>query len=370
MQLVYLSPVPWASFAQRPHKFVEWFHARSGGKVLWIDPYPTRLPELSDLRRLRSGSSSTSRSQDVRVPPSWLRVVSPGALPIEPINGVRIVNRFLWRSVFSEVKSFIDENSCYLAIGKPSELALQILKQYPELPSLYDAMDDFAAFYRGTSSNAMKRTEEKIVRRVGRLLVSSSALVSRFSKNIPAPILVHNACAKEMLPPLAQSITYPTEAVLGYVGTIASWFDWSFISALATANPSSRVRLIGPIYAPPSVHLPNNIELLPACDHAAAMRAMQTFSLGLIPFKINLLTSSVDPVKYYEYRALGLPVISTNFGEMSLRGKQKGVLLLNENAKLANLIEQTTALRPSISEIEVFRSENTWEARFDSANLF
>ena len=33
MQLVYFSPVPWASFAQRPHKFVEWFHARCGAIV-------------------------------------------------------------------------------------------------------------------------------------------------------------------------------------------------------------------------------------------------------------------------------------------------------------------------------------------------
>lgn len=44
MQLVYLSPLPWDSFSQRPHQFVEWFHNKHGGEVLWIDPYPTRLP--------------------------------------------------------------------------------------------------------------------------------------------------------------------------------------------------------------------------------------------------------------------------------------------------------------------------------------
>ena len=38
MQLVYFSPVPWASYAQRPHKFVEWFHARRVLKVRWVDP--------------------------------------------------------------------------------------------------------------------------------------------------------------------------------------------------------------------------------------------------------------------------------------------------------------------------------------------
>ena len=53
MRLVYLSPVPLASFAQRPHHFVRWFHERFDATVTWIEPYPARLPRATDLRRLR-----------------------------------------------------------------------------------------------------------------------------------------------------------------------------------------------------------------------------------------------------------------------------------------------------------------------------
>jgi hypothetical protein len=43
---------------------------------------------------------------------------------------------------------------------------------------------------------------------------------------------------------------------------------------------------------------------------------MRQWHAGLIPFVRNALTDSVDPVKYYEYRSCGLPVLTTLFGEM------------------------------------------------------
>ena len=49
MRLVYLSPVSWHSFAQRPHELVRQFHAATQAPVLWVEPYPTRLPVLADL---------------------------------------------------------------------------------------------------------------------------------------------------------------------------------------------------------------------------------------------------------------------------------------------------------------------------------
>ncbi len=52
---------------------------------------------------------------------------------------------------------------------------------------------------------------------------------------------------------------------------------------------------------------------------------MAEFDVGLIPFKQNALTAAVDPIKYYEYRALALPVISTDFGEMHERGDLPGL---------------------------------------------
>lgn len=368
MHLVYLSPVPWASFAQRPHKFAEWFHARHGGEVLWLDPYPTRLPKIGDFRWEKStvvvGGTSSAEL------PHWLRVVQPRALPIEPLPGVGSLNRFLWRHLLNQVDQFLNKPDGLIGIGKPSALALQILIRHQEVPSFYDAMDDFPAFYEGLSRQAMERRESAVASKVSKILVSSTALAGRFDCHKSKVLMALNACATEMLPSEQLISSSTVKPILGYVGTIGHWFDWPLVFALANANPMALIRLIGPVYSPAPEELPPNIELLPPCNHAMALRAMQSFSVGLIPFKQTDLTASVDPIKYYEYRALGLPVVSTYFGEMTFREQQSGVFLMSRQSDLTGVVARALEYQSNKNEIQKFRNENSWGARFDACGLF
>lgn len=364
MRLVYLSPVPWASFAQRPHKFVEWFHARRGGEVLWVDPYPTRLPELADFRRVKTDGRCTTTLAAKRPIPEWLIILRPRSLPIEPLPGAGALNRLLWNDVLQAIDRFVAAGECQLGIGKPSELALQVLAQHPAVFSLYDAMDDFPAFYSGLSWMAMGRRVQEIAARVSRISVSSSALADQFAAYHSILTLALNACAIETFPLPNVRIKNSERPILGYVGTIGHWFDWPLVFALGESNPSMCIRLIGPTYVLPPGPVPGNIELLPACDHATAIMAMQEFSAGLIPFRKTQLTDSVDPIKYYEYRALGLPVISTRFGEMVLREHEPGVILVDEHTDLKTSVDRALAYQADIDEIQQFRNNNSWEARF------
>lgn len=369
MRLVYLSPVPWTSFAQRPHRFVEWHHAKRGGEVLWVDPYPTRLPRLADFRRVKAGGERATNLIEKANVPAWLTILRPRSLPIEPLPGAGALNRLLWKDVLQAIDRFVDEGECLLGIGKPSELALQVLARYPAAPSLYDAMDDFPAFYHGLSRAAMGRRERAVAAQVAQISVSSTVLAERFAIYYPKLALALNACAVEALPPTHSLIKRLGRPVLGYIGTIGHWFDWSLVFNLAEAEPSMCIRLIGPSYEQPPGPLPRNIELLPACDHATAMRHMQEFSVGLIPFKETALTASVDPIKYYEYRALGLPVLSTRFGEMALRDGYTGVFLIDKHSDLGSQARSAVAYECKISEIDEFRKENSWHARFEASGI-
>lgn len=366
--LVYVSPLPWSSFAQRPHKFVEWFHARHGGPVLWIDPYPTRLPGLDDVRRLlaklRGGPAPTARAL-----PEWLTVMPAPALPIEPLPGSGLVNGLLWRKLHQAVARFGADGRCLLAIGKPSKLALQLMRRHPQLPSLFDIMDDFSAFYTGLSSLAMAAREQDVARQVQQVLVSSTFLAQRFAACGERLDLALNACAIETLPPVEQLPERPITPVFGYVGTIAQWFDWDLVIALALAHPAIPVRLIGPVFGAIPAKLPANIELLPACQHHEAIARMQTFSVGLIPFKLTTLTQSVDPIKYYEYRALGLPVLSSRFGEMAVRGELPGVFLVDDGMDSVQQLSRALAHRDHVDAIQAFRRQHSWDAHFDAAHI-
>lgn len=365
MRLIYLSPVPWASFSQRPHHFIKWFHNRTGGKVLWVDPYPTRLPKLADLLRKRPKEILN----DSYIP-NWLEVLKPRALPIEPLPYVGKVNRLFWGSLLDKILKFVAQEQCQIGIGKPSELALMLLASVPYRFSFYDAMDDFPAFYLGLSRLAMARREYKISNIVHKIMVSSSRLYERFYSQGKKVMLSTNACASDSLPPItAMPRRSNIESVLGYVGTIGNWFDWPLVIALARQNPKINIRLIGPVYISSPEVLPDNIELLPPCSHKDAIQAMLQFSVGLIPFKKNDLTASVDPIKYYEYRALGLPVISTSFGEMIYRNNEPGLFFMDETKDLNYMVKTALAYQYEINEVKDFRDANCWEARFDASGI-
>lgn len=367
MQLVYLSPVPWQSFAQRPHKFVEWFHARTGGSVLWLDPYPVRFPNWNDLRRATLSVENRYPSSH----PDWLSVLKPGGWPIEPIPGAHFVNKILWTNVLREVTSYSERDKTLLAIGKPSALALLLLVRLRNCSSLYDAMDDFPEFHSGISRLALTRREQELVRCVDVMLVSSSGLKRRWDAHHNDVRLVLNGLDDSIINSVAPSQKRINDKfVFGYVGTIASWFDWDWVCELALARPHDEVRLIGPVHNPAPSCLPANVAILPPCDHFSALRAMSDFDVGLIPFKRNSLTFSVDPIKYYEYRALGLPVISTDFGEMSRRIEEPGVFLCRDSSSIPVMANASLEYECDVVGREEFICRNSWGVRFDSAGLF
>lgn len=364
MRLIYLSPVPWSSFAQRPHKFVQWFNERTGGDVLWIEPYPTRFPTLDDFGRLRADSAP--QRDEV---PNWIQVTRPRSLPIEPLPGSGAVNGLFWSDVLEQAKQFAREKNAVIGVGKPSVLALQILSHLPGLHSFYDAMDDFPAFYSGLSQTAMSRRERLVVERVGELFVSSSALLERWVKLGKRVTLVPNGLDKHMLPKghIARHIRVD-RAVLGYVGTIGAWFDWEWIDTLARCRSSDEIRLIGPVCQSVPDNLSSNITFRPPCSHSEALEAMSSFDVGIIPFKRNQLTSSVDPIKYYEYRALQLPILSTKFGEMAFRKFEPGIYLTETKQDIELMAE--AALKDTCGvDPESFLRDNCWEARFEATGL-
>ena len=365
MSLIYLSPVPWASFAQRPHKFVEWYHRRTGESVIWIDPYPTRLPQVKDFSRFYT----STEAQKFNSTPDWLSVLKPMALPIEPLPGSGWVNEKIWKKLFKEIDELIGNTKILLVIGKPSLLALKLLGRFKRFPSLYDAMDEFPAFYKGLSRIAMAKREGDLVNRVDKIWVSSSALHSIWSQYRCDVALVRNALDPALVPDIPKKIIDSKKKIFGYVGTIASWFDWSWVDALASVRPRDEIRLIGPVFSSSRKNMPPNIVLLPPCSHKAALQAMADFDVGIIPFVKNDLTRSVDPIKYYEYRALGLPVISTNFGEMNFRYEEHGVFISKCLNDVAALAHAALCVDSSALEIAKFKKENSWYSRFDAAWL-
>ncbi|WP_048438199.1 hypothetical protein [Caenimonas sp. SL110] len=359
MQLIYFSAVPWASFQQRPHEFAGWAHRRLGARVLWVEPYPVRLPMLQDLRR----PASTLPIADKL--PDWLEVITPRALPVEPLGLGRVLNQTVfWPNIISKLREFSQRDpQTLIVVGKPSHLALSAMQAMPGARCFYDAMDDFPAFHRGAARTTNAQIERAIVERCFACSTSSTYLAERLRKANGNVHLVPNGLAAERMPDA--SAPHSPGSSFGYVGTLGAWFDWEWVAALATAWPDRAVEIHGPMYRQPTVKLPSNVHLHPALPHAQALRTMAGFGAGLIPFLQNELTESVDPVKYYEYRALGLPVISTPFGEMRQHADAPRVLLTSSPGEARAQIDALLASRDTAESVSAFRGAHAWDTRFE-----
>jgi hypothetical protein len=108
------------------------------------------------------------------------------------------------------------------------------------------------------------------------------------------------------------------------------------------------------------------VRLSPAISQDQVYARLATFSVGLIPFKRCEITAYVDPVKYYEYRAMGLPVLSSAFGEMQHKQNDLGIFffehLLQEVSKdLTHILQAQSHSQEALN----FSHANAWPQRFE-----
>lgn len=362
MRLLYFAPVPMASYWQRPHYFVQHMVTKADAEVLWVDPYPTRLPRFADFSLLAKGSAAR------HVPVSRVATQRTRALPIEPLPGSELINQFFWRAAWRQCEQFCLRGPAVVGVGRPSKLAVRALRTFDAKCRFLDAMDDYPLFYQGISRRSMSRVERQVADMVDVVICSASGLKQKFlslTAGKAAVDVVPNGYDMSRLPPV-ESCTRRTGAAIGFVGTMGEWFDWSLVVELARALPEQQVQLIGPVRSQ-APSLPPNIRLAPECTMQEAIEHCRTFAAGLIPFKINALTASVDPIKFYELRALGVPVWSSAFGEMRHRIEDGQAERIEMGMDWRSLWARTTRHSPSTGDIAQFRAQNDWQGRFSHA---
>jgi hypothetical protein len=382
MRLLYFSPVSAGSYAQRPHFMVRAWLAWGVESVLWVNPYPCRLPRWQDLRRA-SGMGEQAGALDPRI-----RVLDVSALPVEPLPlGPWLNRRLLGRSAWREIERFAlgdgcggpgGQNELIVGVGRPCALALAALREFRGTASFFDAMDNFPEFHRGLSRRSMRRYEDAVAAEVDLVVASSTFLADKFARRGLRVEKVLNACELNdecgMMNDECRSehegrvhhssFIIRHSPVLGYLGCIGRWFDWPLVVKLAEATPRAQIELVGPCVAPPPVRPPANVRLLPACRQSEVAGHLARFAAGLIPFRGDALTAGVDPIKYYDYRAAGLPVLSSRFGEMAMRGCRDGVYFLDAAGGVAEVVWRALAHRYDDAETLRFRRENNWASRF------
>lgn len=104
--------------------------------------------------------------------------------------------------------------------------------------------------------------------------------------------------------------------IIGYIGMIRNWIDFELLKYLMKSLPDILFVFVGGIDKN-AKDLVKEIELFPNyrrygfMDRSQLINYMAYFDVGLIPFRVNKFTEGVYPLKFNEYIAAQIPVVTT-----------------------------------------------------------
>jgi hypothetical protein len=167
---------------------------------------------------------------------------------------------------------------------------------------------------------------------------------------------------------LPEDIASVRQPVVGYTGAIKEWFDFELVGEAAKLNPEASFVLIGPMA--PSVRDEAerlkaecaNVHLLGEKAYEALPVYLTAMRVCLIPFKIEPLTSVLNPNKLYEYFAAGKTVVSLRYSEDL--AKYEGLLyLVDERARFAEAVTEALRLPVEPERVKEVASRNSWDSK-------
>ena len=240
---------------------------------------------------------------------------------------------------------------------------------------VYDAMDDWAAFSE-TIDQRLIDNENDVVARADLVLAVSRKLYDRHRRLNGNTILVPNGVdAAFFRTALAYEkresdvlYEFRGKPVVGYVGGIHDWVDVDLIAETARRMPGITFVLIGPTLKtlkPKLEGIPNLLSLGPK-PYSELISYMAYFTVGIIPFKLNLLNESTNPIKLYEYLGAGLPVVSTGMREVAAYRADGVVYIADDPETFSGRISEAIAAAGERGRVEArlgIAAENSWSAR-------
>jgi hypothetical protein len=173
--------------------------------------------------------------------------------------------------------------------------------------------------------------------------------------------------SEQEIPGEIKGLVLKKKPIIGYFGSLASWFDYDLMLTLARERPQYEILLIGYSYDGSiqrhDLDRYENITVLGPVDYQVLPRYASFFDISMIPFQVNEITESVSPIKLFEYMALGHPIVTTDMPECR---KYRSVLIGKDHEDFIRKIDQALTLRNDQAYKELLHQEaleNTWESK-------
>jgi len=297
--------------------------AKAGHRVFYIESLGLRRPNAGHgrdwkrlFKRLLRAFSLPKKVRDN------LWVWSPLVIPAASGKLSQNINKVILSLTLGFYRYLYCFRSAILWTYNPLSLLYLNSNHFSAL--IYHCVDEISA-QPGMNKKLIQTQERKLCSLADHVFVTSSSLYSsrsRWSKHITylPNVVDSDHFSKERS--VSSSLPFDFESIpeprLIFVGALSSYkVDFNLIQKLALICPDWSIVLIGLVgEGDPntSINLLTNIKniyLLGPRSYKELPKLMHFCDVGLLPCVLNQYTRAMFPMKFFEYLAAGLPVVST-----------------------------------------------------------
>lgn len=229
----------------------------------------------------------------------------------------------------------------------------------------YDVMDDWMEFSRVGQAFWYDEAFERHLLGTAEAVFAVNEPLARHLEDLgcEAPVVVPNGVSPAIAEVDEERPLERGAVTVGYFGYLAgAWFDWDLLAGAVRNRPEWRFHLIGYGGGPEGLELPPNVVLLGKKPQKQLAAFARNWDVAVVPFKAERLAAGADPIKTYEYLAMGLPVVTT--GAFPPAGAEHLVKRAADLAEFLALVEEAARTQERGRAARVaFAAGCTWEAR-------
>ncbi|MBS3055959.1 MAG: glycosyltransferase [Candidatus Aenigmarchaeota archaeon] len=264
-------------------------------------------------------------------------------------NGIKVKNRPLifqkhglpWTAINSFVtkKRVLRENPDVYVINHPLNNSW-LLNTKTDFTTVFDVRDWIPGYYYRTERDKVSKLFIKMLKSVDKVITVSKPLVEWIEKESGVTAnLIHTPVNLDNFKN-ARPLVKSSRPIVGAIGcTYKEWFRVDILDEITNLMKDFTFLYVGP--SDYNFKPRDNVIMTGRVPFKDVKNYIASMDICLMPFKTyDFYTSCACPVKFFEYAALGKPMVSTNL---------PGILDVTKEVFIANTSEEfVTAIRKAV----------------------
>ena len=243
----------------------------------------------------------------------------------------------------------------------------------------YDCIDELRIFVGNNSPARFESYEQRLIANADGVFVTARALEERLrsiGRDVPVTRIPNGVdydwfVERSRTSEISGELDGLERPIVGYVGALSSWIDYNLLSSVAELLPDVSFVFVGPIEDRSSVKgltTKRRCVLLGIQPYDSVPSFINAFDVCLIPFRQGDIARTTNPIKIYEYFALGKPVVTTPVDEVAEFRSRGLVYWAESHEDFARCIRDALGEndpRKKEGRMEIAR-QNSWSSRVET----